>query len=117
MANCVDCGTKLTLLNKSTAERCYPCAKVEFENRDPNRVAAINSQISEEDAIEEERKVSIEAIMVTTETHLDIGISQRIGIVTAECAYGMNVFKDVFAGIRNIVGGRSKVTAPLAPPV
>ncbi|SDW74721.1 Uncharacterized conserved protein YbjQ, UPF0145 family [Sulfitobacter pontiacus] len=108
MANCVDCGTKLTLLNKSTAERCYPCAKVEFENRDPNRVAAIKPQISEEEAIEKERKASIEAIMVTTETHPDIGISARLGIVTAECAYGMNVFKDVFAGIRNIVGGRSK---------
>ena len=46
--------------------------------------------------------------MVTTETHPDICISDRLGIVTAECAYGMNVFKDIFAGIRNIVGGRSK---------
>jgi len=28
--------------------------------------------------------------------------------VTAECAFGMNIFKDLFAGVRNIVGGRSK---------
>ena len=47
-------------------------------------------------------------IMLTTETHLDLPISRRIEIVTAECAYGMNVFKDLFAGIRNIVGGRSE---------
>lgn len=28
--------------------------------------------------------------------------------MTAECAFGMNIFKDLFAGVRNIVGGRSK---------
>ena len=27
---------------------------------------------------------------------------------TAECAFGMNIFKDLFAGIRDIVGGRSE---------
>ena len=28
--------------------------------------------------------------------------------MTAECAFGMNIFKDLFAGIRDIVGGRSE---------
>lgn len=31
-----------------------------------------------------------------------------IEIVTAECAFGISIFKDLFAGVRNIVGGRSK---------
>ena len=108
MAKCVDCGAKLTILNKSTPERCYPCAKIEFENRDPNRVADIRPLVSEKDASAKKQNAAVEAIMVTTETHPDIGISARLGVITAECAYGMNVFKDVFAGIRNIVGGRSK---------
>jgi len=30
-----------------------------------------------------------------------------IGIVSAECVYGMNFFKDVLADVRDIVGGRS----------
>jgi len=108
MADCVDCGTKLTILNKSTAERCYPCAKVEFESRNPNRTGIKKPSVSEGNADETTRKAAIQAITITTETHPNIGISDRLGIVTAECAYGMNVFKDIFAGIRDIVGGRSK---------
>jgi uncharacterized protein YbjQ (UPF0145 family) len=33
-----------------------------------------------------------------------------MGIVSAECAYGMNVFKDFFAGVSDAVGGRSATT-------
>ena len=29
-------------------------------------------------------------------------------IVTAEVAFGMNIFKDLFAAVRDIVGGRSE---------
>ena len=50
----------------------------------------------------------INAIMLTTETAPNLNITKRIEIVTAECAFGMNVFKDLFAGVRNIVGGRSE---------
>ena len=28
--------------------------------------------------------------------------------MTAECAFGMNIFKDLFASVRDIVGGRSR---------
>lgn len=34
-------------------------------------------------------------------------IERRLGIVTAECAFGMNVFKDIFTIGRDLVGGRS----------
>jgi uncharacterized protein YbjQ (UPF0145 family) len=34
-------------------------------------------------------------------------ITKYLGIVTGEAILGANVFKDVFAGIRDIVGGRS----------
>ena len=50
----------------------------------------------------------IEAIMLTTETAPNLKITKRIEIVTAECAFGMNIFKDLFAGVRDIVGGRSE---------
>ena len=50
----------------------------------------------------------IEAILLTTETAPNLNITKRIEIVTAECAFGMNIFKDLFAGVRDIVGGRSE---------
>ena len=43
-----------------------------------------------------------------TETAPNLPITKRIEIVTAEVAFGMNIFKDLFAGIRDIVGGRSE---------
>jgi len=51
----------------------------------------------------------IDAIVLTTESYPEgMKITKRIEIVTAECAFGMNMFKDLFAGVRNIVGGRSE---------
>ena len=35
-------------------------------------------------------------------------ITEYLGIVTGEAILGANVFRDVFAGIRDIVGGRSQ---------
>ena len=58
--------------------------------------------------LEAERATEIEAIVLTTETAPNLNITKRIEIVTAECAFGMNIFKDLFAGIRDIVGGRSE---------
>ena len=37
-------------------------------------------------------------------------ITQVLDVVSAECAYGMNIFKDWFAGITDVVGGRSGST-------
>lgn len=34
-------------------------------------------------------------------------VIETIEIVSAECAYGMNIFKDFFSSVRDIVGGRS----------
>ena len=36
-------------------------------------------------------------------------VSSYIGIVTGEAILGANMFKDFFAGIRDIIGGRSAV--------
>ena len=34
-------------------------------------------------------------------------ITQYVGLVTGEAILGANIFRDLFAGIRDIVGGRS----------
>ena len=35
-------------------------------------------------------------------------IAYEIEIISAECAFGMNLFKDLFTAVRDVVGGRSK---------
>ena len=47
--------------------------------------------------------------MTTTTTPTIEGqrITQYLGIVTGEAILGANIFKDLFAGIRDVVGGRS----------
>jgi uncharacterized protein YbjQ (UPF0145 family) len=35
-------------------------------------------------------------------------IAEEIDIITAEVVYGMNIFKDIFASVRDVVGGRSE---------
>jgi uncharacterized protein YbjQ (UPF0145 family) len=47
--------------------------------------------------------------MITTTTPTVEGkpVAEYLGIVTGEAIMGANVFRDFFAGIRDIVGGRS----------
>ena len=48
--------------------------------------------------------------MITTTTHSIEGklVLQYLGVVSAESIIGANIFKDLFAGIKDIVGGRSE---------
>ncbi len=47
-------------------------------------------------------------MVMTTTNHLDgREIEKYLGVVTGEAILGANIFKDIFAGIRDIVGGRS----------
>jgi uncharacterized protein YbjQ (UPF0145 family) len=46
-------------------------------------------------------------ILTTTPTLEGRKITKYYGIVTGEAIIGANLFRDIFAGIRDIVGGRS----------
>ena len=47
-------------------------------------------------------------MLITTTSHLEgRKITEYLGIVTGETIIGANIFKDFFAGLRDIVGGRS----------
>jgi uncharacterized protein YbjQ (UPF0145 family) len=46
-------------------------------------------------------------LVVTTPSLEGRAISQYLGIVSGEAILGANIFRDLFAGIRDIVGGRS----------
>ena len=46
-------------------------------------------------------------LVVTTPSLEGRVISQYLGLVSGEAILGANIFRDIFAGIRDIVGGRS----------
>jgi len=46
-------------------------------------------------------------ILTTTTAIEGRPVSQYLGIVTGEVIVGANIFKDLFAGVRDIVGGRA----------
>lgn len=62
--------------------------------READSLAAIDAEIA--------------GIMLTTEDSSGLEIIERIEIITAECAYGLHLFEDLFLGVRDVVGGRSK---------
>jgi uncharacterized protein YbjQ (UPF0145 family) len=46
-------------------------------------------------------------IITTTPSIEGKGIVQYLGLVDGEAILGANIFADMFAGIRNVIGGRS----------
>lgn len=50
-----------------------------------------------------------ERVILTTSSHLEgYRVTDHLDIVSAECVFGMNVLKDMFAGFRDFFGGRNR---------
>ena len=47
-------------------------------------------------------------LLTTTPTIEGRPVLQYLGIVTAETIFGTNVFRDIFASVRDFIGGRSR---------
>ena len=93
MAECKDCGSKISWLYVE----CDGCVVARTK-------AGGTAERQESELAEQE----LEAILVTTAHTLQgIEVTKYLGFVSTECAYGMNMFKDMFANVRNLVGGRS----------
>ena len=46
-------------------------------------------------------------IITTTQSVEGARITRYLGVITGEAILGANIFKDIFASVRDIVGGRS----------
>jgi hypothetical protein len=121
VADCKKCGKKMNFLNGGSSgvgqtgycDDCHHAAVVLVANaRMPAQEADSADEIRRKreqiEREEEQKNQEIDAVLLTTETHPDLKVVKRIEIVTAEVAFGMNLFKDLFAGVRDIVGGRSE---------
>lgn len=111
---CTSCGA----LNPAEASSCWKCkTKISQEQRAIARAEEIMGiRASDEEAQRREAEYQAEvdriASIKLTTSYMVAGreIATEVGIVTAECVFGMNIFRDLFAGIRDIVGGRSGAT-------
>lgn len=104
VATCRNCDKKLGFLDPGKDGLCHACAVRDNALEPLGRGGELLAEIERR----AERDAEIEAILLTTEAAPNLPIQQRIEIVAAECAFGMNIFKDLFAGVRDIVGGRSE---------
>lgn len=78
------------------------------EITDPEGEAGPALSPAEEEA---DRQRRLAEIIITTAPTVDgYRVTHQLGIVTAECVFGMNLFRDFFAAVRDVFGGRSDAT-------
>lgn len=103
MAECKDCGTKIGFMNTIDG-KCVDCY---YHPEDEEKIAVEAARVVEKTAINEQLLAQIEAILLTTETAPNLNITKRIDVISAQAAFEINNFKDMFVGFINPVKGRS----------
>lgn len=108
MPACHGCYSQYNFSDLNSNGYCKSCAE------ERARIAArINAGLQKPDTkpktpapkLRENRRSKI---VMTTETALDIPITHRLGLVSAETVVGMNIFADMMLEVRDLVGGKSK---------
>jgi uncharacterized protein YbjQ (UPF0145 family) len=106
-----------------------PCPKCGYDNPDNAMNCAecrINLQFATDNIEQpktqsefqtdwEQTQINIEKrakqIICTTAPWLEgYRVTKTIEVITAECVFGMNIFRDMFASVTDFFGGRSKAT-------
>ena len=54
-------------------------------------------------------QVAASQIIMTTQASSSFEATEHVSIVSAQCAFGSQVFHDVFSSVQEVVDGRSKV--------
>lgn len=84
--------------------RCIKCNEVYSEFYLKDGVCEDCSSGKTEEIIKENEEIN--SIIITTETMIDLPIEKRITVISAQCIFGINILKDLFSFVRDIVGGR-----------
>jgi uncharacterized protein YbjQ (UPF0145 family) len=63
------------------------------------------------DSVPKKEISKVTKVILTTSNNIpNIKNYEIIEIISAECVFGLNLFKDFFIGVRDVFGGRSKTT-------
>lgn len=100
---CIVCGQFVGVLNRhfvSDDQVIHGSCKSAYESGQFTETPPSLLPVSEESLAKE--------VILTTAHHV-IGRKMlgEAGIITAECVFGSNIFRDIFANVRDIVGGRA----------
>ena len=105
-------GNYLTLVNDNAAKSIEKAKHIYLSRKYglPNSSLRDHHSKVEQDKLESLRLANLKQseVLLTTESAPNLKIVRRIDIVTAECVYGMNIFKDIFASLSDTFGGRNK---------
>ena len=114
MAECIECGKSLDYRNTMPNGRCSVCHGKHLASR---MSPAANTLTMEKNQARDpktssfsknrQRDDQVAAILLTTETAPNLNITNRIDVISAQAAFEINNFKDMFVGFMNPVKGRS----------
>ena len=101
------------MTTEKTQDEKYTQDGITFKSKEDWEEYSLNASKTDEERIFERAEViqGVANIILTTENNpQDLFVEERIEIITAECVLGMNIFRDFFASVRDIVGGRSSAS-------
>jgi uncharacterized protein YbjQ (UPF0145 family) len=96
LAKCGQCGQEFRFFEVRNGV-CQTCAA---------KAARLEERIEQEKR-DQEFEIRRKKMIITTEMSVGLPVYERIGIVGAQCALGVNMFKDIFISGRDFWGGRS----------
>jgi uncharacterized protein YbjQ (UPF0145 family) len=96
---CKSCGSDSDLARHGESDYCGTCRELGLHAAEANALANTKNE-----AIPKAYTVKL----TTTPTYPNLEIEEVKGVITAECVFGMNLFKDFFAGMTDFFGGRSE---------
>ena len=90
----------------------YTFDGIDYEKLPDVLEAVYDANVTPEDEsfaeAQETKTLAIKSMLQVTSPNINgREIEKALGLVSADCAYGMNIFRDVFASFRDLVGGRS----------
>ena len=86
------------------------CKECEAETKKEERERQEEVAKKQEEARAARERELANVILTTAPSIQDRRVAKTIDIITAECVFGMNTFRYIFAGFSDIFGGRSEST-------
>ena len=108
MAECVECGKKLGFLEQSVGGLCSQCNYLSTIS--PDEVEQLDQVKRDWENTQEQLSIEqteLDSITITTEAVPNLKIVKRIDVISAQAAFEINNFKDMFVGFMNPAKGRS----------
>lgn len=112
---CDNCGKEISIWQTGYSINSWKvCGECHNNHYDEIKAKAEKKTKESESYEESEPEIDwreLEKITLTTETNTkDLEIKERLGVISSESALGMNMFRDIFTNVRDLVGGQSVST-------